>query len=157
MTQLLTSQRTAVNGTLVVSARSFCSSSSVLHGCQCIIYRCYARSNNVRPMLVRAQVALLQALNAVIAGLDDIDDEVLRLCSLAAGRIVSGWIYLWPKQYPAARGAIAGVLMALESKSQSLLLFVQQLAGAMLAKTLATPDPAVLSGEHTSSSACNGC
>ena len=54
---------------------------------------------------------------------------------------------------PAAHGAIAGLLMALESRPQSLQPFVQRLADTMLTKTLATPDPAVHSGEQTSFSA----
>ncbi len=95
------------------------------------------------------QVALLHALDAIVAALEDVDDEVLRLCSLAANRVVTGWIYLWPKQYPAAQGAIARLLMALESRPQSLQPFVQRLADTMLTKTLATPDPTILSGEQT--------
>ena len=52
-----------------------------------------------------AQVALLQALGAIVAALDNVDDEVLRLCSLAANRIVTGWIYLWPEAVPPLRTA----------------------------------------------------
>ena len=103
------------------------------------------------------QVALLQALDAIVAALEDVDDEVLRLCSLAANRIVTGWIYLWPKQYPAAHGAIGSLLKALESRPQSLQPFVQRVADTMLNKTLATPDPTVMSGEQTSVCALCRC
>ena len=99
------------------------------------------------PHVCIEQEALVQALGAFVALLDEIDDEVLRLCSLATNHIVTGWIYLWPKQYPAAHEAIAGLLSALESRAQALQLVVQRLVDTMLAKTLAKPDLRVASGE----------
>ena len=63
---------------------------------------------------------------------------------------MTGWIYLWPKQYPAAHGAIAGLLAALQlSRPQALQLVVQRLSDTMLAKALAMPDLRVVSGEPT--------
>ena len=91
---------------------------------------------------------MLNALSAAVAALDDVDDEVLRLCTLATNRIVTGWIYFWPKQYPAAQQAITRLLAALEGRQQALQLVVQRLADTMLAKTLAEPDPSVASGEQ---------
>ncbi len=99
-------------------------------------------------LLFMLQVAMLNALSAAVAVLDDVDDEVLRLCTLATNRIVTGWIYFWPKQYPAAQQAIVRLLAALEGRQQALQLVVQRLADTMLAKTLAEPDSTVASGEQ---------
>ena len=94
------------------------------------------------------QIALLNALSAIVAALDDVDDEVLLLCTLATNRIVTGWIYFWPKQYPAAQEAIARLLAALQSHQQALQLVSQRFADTMLARTLAEPDLSVASGEQ---------